>query len=102
MRKALIMLVGVLLGWTVMFICIQYILQSTNDPEGSKVKFTVSNPVTYSNHLEWTYDWRHYRGHAIILADSLGITLTEALASMSGDASDEECEFYHTMWYTNQ
>lgn len=75
---------------------------ATIDPPkvcNSKVKLKISNPVALSNHLEWVHDWNNYRGHAIIKADSQGITPMEALALMNNKSSDSECEFYHTLWY---
>lgn len=71
------------------------------EPKTPKIKLTICNPVSLAQRLEWIHDWNHYRGHAIIKADSSGITPEECLALMSGESSDEECEFYHQLWNTN-
>ena len=55
---------------------------------------SISNPIKLHKLIEWQSDFQRYRGHAIIKADSLGITAEECLALMSGHASDEECEYY--------
>lgn len=59
----------------------------------------ISNPIKLHKLVEWQNDWRNYRGHAIIKADSLGITAEECLALMNGRASDEECEFYSLKYF---
>lgn len=63
------------------------------------VKYMVRNPMELAKRLQMIYGWNHYRGIAVIKADSLGITPEECLASMNdGIATDDECEFYSSLY----